>query len=329
MDALCTQLRALSPGIDAANAWPAESLDLLAEAGVYRWFVPQSHGGLAWSEADITRGYVRLASACLSTAFVLTQRSAACRRIASSTNAGLRDRLLPDLASGRIFATVGISHLSTSRRHLERPAMRARRKGSGYVLDGTSWWVSGAAQADHILVGAEIDGQHLLALVPGSAVRVGPRIELVALTSACTAAMHLDGVEVSPDDVVSGPAPPGIGMSRTGGTAGIQSSSLAVGLARAAADLVATEAVKRTYLVDPHRALTAEIDALESDLVAYAEGDDTHGKIDLRLRANALALGATQEALRVAKGAGYVAGRDPGRWCREALFFLVWSLPAG
>ena len=37
-------------------------------------------------------------------------------------------------------------------------------------------------------------------------------------------------------------------------------------LADAAADLVATEAVKRTYLVDPHRALTAEIDALAAAL---------------------------------------------------------------
>ena len=28
-----------------------------------------------------------------------------------------------------------------------------------------------------------------------------------------------------------------------------------------------------------------------------------------------------------AKGAGFVEGHPVGRWCREALFFLVWSCP--
>ena len=40
-------------------------------------------------------------------------------------------------------------------------------------------------------------------------------------------------------------------------------------------------------------------------------------------------LRATQAALGAAKGTGYVVGHPAGRWCREALFFLVWSCPAG
>jgi hypothetical protein len=31
--------------------------------------------------------------------------------------------------------------------------------------------------------------------------------------------------------------------------------------------------------------------------------------------------------LSAAKGSGYVIGHPAGRWCREALFFLVWSCP--
>ena len=48
---------------------------------------------------------------------------------------------------------------------------------------------------------------------------------------------------------------------------------------------------------------------------------------ELRTRANSLALRSTQAALAAAKGAGFVAGHPAGRWCREALFFLVWSCP--
>ena len=37
--------------------------------------------------------------------------------------------------------------------------------------------------------------------------------------------------------------------------------------------------------------------------------------------------GLTQAALAAAKGTGYVVGHSAGRWCCEALFFLVWSCP--
>jgi hypothetical protein len=42
-----------------------------------------------------------------------------------------------------------------------------------------------------------------------------------------------------------------------------------------------------------------------------------------------LALRTSQAALAAAKGVGYVVGHPAGRWCREALFFLVWSCPQG
>jgi alkylation response protein AidB-like acyl-CoA dehydrogenase len=42
---------------------------------------------------------------------------------------------------------------------------------------------------------------------------------------------------------------------------------------------------------------------------------------------NDLAMRATQAALATAKGTGYVIGHPAGRWCREALFFLIWSCP--
>jgi hypothetical protein len=48
---------------------------------------------------------------------------------------------------------------------------------------------------------------------------------------------------------------------------------------------------------------------------------------EIRARANSLVLRLTQAALMAAKGTGFVAGHPVGRWCREALFFLVWSCP--
>src|SRR4029079_8499924 len=88
--------------------------------------------------------------------FIITQREGACRRIATSGNEFLMATLLPGLTRGGLFATVGISHLTTSRRHVARPVLRATPARGGFRLDGFSAWVTGAAHADYVVVGAPV-----------------------------------------------------------------------------------------------------------------------------------------------------------------------------
>src|SRR4051812_16214309 len=87
LDELCEKLAARAEATDASGHWPVEQLGLCADYGVYQWFLPRPWGGQAWDEADIDQAYFRLAAACLTTTFVLTQRVAACRRIVDSDNA--------------------------------------------------------------------------------------------------------------------------------------------------------------------------------------------------------------------------------------------------
>ena len=118
MDQLCDQLSAWSTRWQGISDWPGESLRLCAAAGVYRWFLPVANGGYGWSDADQTRGYLRLAAADLTTTFVITQYMGAIRRIASSEHTAASERWLEPLVKAESFGTVGISHLTTSRRHL-------------------------------------------------------------------------------------------------------------------------------------------------------------------------------------------------------------------
>jgi hypothetical protein len=110
-------------------------------------------------------------------------------------------------------------------------------------------------------------------------------------------------------------------------TGGLQTSTLAIGLAGAAIDFLKAEASKRPDLAEPSESLRADWDSLRSDLLAAASDEPVCSNEDLRTRANSLALRASQAALAAAKGTGYVVGHPAGRWCREALFFLVWSCP--
>jgi alkylation response protein AidB-like acyl-CoA dehydrogenase len=332
---LCAQLAARADDVDRSGRWPTEQLALCAEAGVYEWFLDRADGGQGWSPEDVVRGYMALAGACLTTTFILTQRTGACRRIAGCHNDTLKQRWLPGLVSGEKFATVGISHLTTSRRHLGRPVLAAEETADGFRLTGMSPWVTGGAAADVLVLAATIVENHqstdreLLLAVPSGlpGMSVDEALPLVGLTASSTGPVQLEGVEVSRNEVIAGPAA-NVMLSGTGGnTGGYETSALALGLARAAIDFLADESVKRADLLPPLQALNQEHSYLVDDLLSLVRGEARCTKESVRQRANTFVLRATQAALSAAKGTGYVLGHPAGRWCREALFFLVWSCP--
>src|SRR5262249_15262407 len=147
---------------------------------------------------DLLECYEELAAACLTTCFILSQRDAACRRIQGSGNQRACRELLPPLAEGKTFATVGLSHLTTSRQHT-KPALVARPHGNGFLLTGVMPWVTGADQADHFVTGAVLeDGRQILIVLPSDlgGVTITPPLELMALAGSITAEVHCDNVEL-------------------------------------------------------------------------------------------------------------------------------------
>lgn len=329
---LCARLKESAEGVDRAGVWPREQLDWCAEADVFRWFVPQHFGGLGWNEDQILAGYLALSQSCLTTTFILTQWHAACRRISGSPNDALRSRLLPQLASGEQFATVGISHLTTSRQHVGRPVLVAQPNADGgFVLDGFSPWITSASAADLLVVGASLkDGRQLMCAVPARREGVNPQpgAELVALTSSCTDQVNFTGVTVAAEEIIAGPIENVMQTNSGGGAGGLQTSTLALGLSMAAVDFLGEQAERRDELRAVHAKLRSDTQDLLAGLADLTMGLDTsYDSGTLRTKANSLVLRSTQAALSAAKGAGFVASHPTGRWAREALFFLVWSCP--
>jgi alkylation response protein AidB-like acyl-CoA dehydrogenase len=271
-----------------------------------------------------------LSAACLTTTFIITQFTSALRRIVDSDNESIKRRLLPSLLDGRHFTTVGISHLTTSRRHLAEPVLRAEEAADGFLLDGFSPWVTGAAHAQSLVVGATLkDRRQVLVFVPTDlpGVTAPPPAQLVGLSASCTGELRCDRVAIGREFLLAGPAENVMAGKVGGKTGGLQTSALAIGLSTAALDFLAREAANRPELRGPHDSLRDELDEVGADLLALSAGDEPCTSETIRARANSLVLRATQAALAAAKGTGYILGHPAGRWCREALFFLVWSCP--
>lgn len=314
---------------DGQAVWPAPSWDLVRQAGVLRWCIPAAYGGQGLGGLDLLAGYAGLAQACLTTCFILSQRDAACRRIRDSGHEELCRELLPPLARGERFATVGLSQLTTSRQHL-KPALVAKVQGDDFLLDGVMPWVTGAPQADHLITGAVLeDGRQILAALPGNlpGVSVAPPLDLMALQGSLTAEVRCEQVLLKRRWLLAGPAEQVLAGGR-GGTGGLETSCLALGLARAAIDYLSQEAGTRAELKATAERLEQTRQNLWKEIHHLLQGTATpEAASALRARANSLVLRATQAALTASKGTGFLRQHPAQRWARQALFFLVWSCP--
>jgi alkylation response protein AidB-like acyl-CoA dehydrogenase len=322
-------LEELADTADRLPTWPDESWNVLKTVGALGWSIPTNYGGAELETRPLLLGFERLAAACLTTAFILSQRDAAVRRIRDSGREDLCGELLRPLACGGRFATVGLSQLTTSRQH-GGPALRAAPTEAGFVLDGSMPWVTGADHADHIITGASLeDGKQVLLVLPADTpgVRVGPPLDLMALEGSRTTEVNCEHVTVGRHWLLAGPAERVMSTAR-GGTGGLETSCLALGLAGAAIDHLHREADARSELRDLAGRLETDRQTVRAEMHRLGDGGGApEAALALRANANALVLRATQAALTASKGAGFVRPHPAQRWARQALFFLVWSCP--
>ncbi|MCC6416800.1 MAG: acyl-CoA dehydrogenase [Gemmataceae bacterium] len=238
--------------------------------------------------------------------------------------------MLRPLACGGHFATVGLSQLTTSRQHTA-PTLSAHATPAGIVLDGTIPWVTGAAEADHLVIGAVLDdGQQVLTVLPTElpGVSVGPPLDLMALEGSLTAEVRCVEVRLERHWLLAGPAEKVLQAGGRGGPGGLETSCLAPGLAGAALAHLRREAEARPGLRTDADWLGELHQRLREEMYQLAEGAlPPERAVGLRGQANTLVLAATQTALTASKVTGFLRRHPAQRWARQALFFLVWSCP--
>jgi len=319
---LAGALTDLAEQTSVEGPWRSGAFAALARSGLLAAFIPTDEGGTAAAEPDIMAALVAIAERCLTTALALTQWAAAVRIIAGGP-AHVKHELLPPLARGDTLTTVGISQLTTSRRHLGRPALAATRDGDAWRLDGICPWVTGGDSTQTIVTGAATDdGGQMFFVVPTDApgLAIDPPLEMLGLTGSRTSAVHFAAVKpmhVLPPATTGGP--------RTGG---LSTTALAVGAARASGRVLQREAATRPALAGIAGEFANEIATVESKLLAAANmGIEPADRDRLRADANSLVVRAAQAALTATKGAGFITGHPVERLVRESLFFLVWSCP--
>ena len=326
------RLAAMDGEIDGSSEWSSSLWDVLVEGQATRLAFPGDWGGIGDDRPETLRRYARLAEGSLTAAFILTQHDAAIRRLWAARERGRALEWLEKIRDGKAFGTVGISQLTTSRRHGPRALAAVEIGKDSYRLDGRMPWVTAAQRADVIVTGAVLeDGRQLLIALPSDrkGLKILPALELAALQASCTTEVVCEAVEAFETDVLAGPDLDVMATPGLTGTGGLETSALALGQSRAALIALTKLAPGRDDLLEPIEALNDAWRSLADDLLAAAIGkNDAPPPGKVRAQANAFVLRATQGYLTARKGTGWLRSEPAQRWARQALFFLVWSCPA-
>ena len=327
---------------DQLAAWTPELRHLIEGAPIQPQPMPQRlddlqslvdfESSIACKPLDHLRFYATVAYHSLTDAFLMTQRHAALRRILTSPNPRASDLIATHSNSGR-WISVGISHLTTSRQHLARPAVLANRIPGGWSICGTVPWVTAASLSDALVIAAcdaqEFSKQYLFYLpMRTEHVECGPSLDLLALSDSCTAEVRLVDAPLTPNELLHGPCENVLSASQSSGAGGLQTTALALGLAARIIDRIGEKSSvisEISAVAESFQSQWHELDEKMSRASIPGQKDVDSGI--LRKDANDLVLRASQAAMAIEKGAGYLASSLASQWVREAMFFLVWSCP--
>jgi alkylation response protein AidB-like acyl-CoA dehydrogenase len=126
-----------------------------AELGLLALPIPTEHDGFGGGAADLVPTMEAFGDALVVEPYLATVTCA--RLVARGGGADLRSEALPAVAGGSL--KLALAHVEAhSRYDLARVALRARREGEGYVLDGAKRVVLHASHADRLVVCARSSG---------------------------------------------------------------------------------------------------------------------------------------------------------------------------
>jgi alkylation response protein AidB-like acyl-CoA dehydrogenase len=189
------------PGADAL-------LPRLAEAGLCAVGVPETLGGTGGDAADAIEAIAQVSERSLAAGFVLWGHRTFIEYLLSSPNQALRDRLLPDLLSGRIAGATGLSNAMKFLSGLEELQIVAEADGDGFRLNGTMPWVTNLRTSGFHVAGAVGYGGAMgpfVAALPHDAAGLTRTedLDLMAMRGSNTAAIRLVDVRIGPEHLLT------------------------------------------------------------------------------------------------------------------------------
>lgn len=336
----------IAPGArdrDQRGAFPHDLVAPLAEIGAFRMVLPEELGGDGADTVSFVVALEEIARADQSVAaLVANQVGLSAMPIARFGSEEQRARWLPDLLSGKVLGSFGLTEPGGGS-DTASIRTRARRDGDGWVIDGSKTFITNAGleTTGFVIVAAKTgereDGRPAAGTfivetdTPGFS--VGPPLRKMGWRASDTREVFLEGVRV-PEAAVLGDPLRGLQQFLASLDFGrIQIATLGVGLVQSALDFSLDYASKRQAFgqrIDSFQGVAFKLADMEVDAHAArsltlraatlrdAGAPFAHEAAIAKLYASEAAMRAAHQCVQIHGGAGFMDDSDASRLFRDA-----------
>ena len=144
---------------DEAGAYPHEMNEKICALGVFGFDIPEEYGGLGFDDAHMRKasGVEMGRSSAGGLMASVGSRSIMLKPLTELANEEIRQRVLPELLSGRKGGALGITEPGGGS-DVANMKTTARKEGDEWVLNGQKMFITGGMQASYFVIGARTGG---------------------------------------------------------------------------------------------------------------------------------------------------------------------------
>ena len=331
--------------LEAADEYPSEIAEKMAELGLYGATISPEYGGLGLSAGTYVKIVERMSAVWMSVTGLYNAHlimAAAVERFGTDDQ---KSAWLPRFATGELRGGVALTEPDCGT-DLQGIRTKAVRDGDDYVIDGNKMWITNSLEGNVLAVLVKTDpnanpahkGMSLL-LTEKSAGYEGRKLDKLGYRGIDTGELQFDGVRVPAENLIGGEEGRGLQQILAGLELGrINVAARGVGLARACLDESLAYAQNRKTFGKPicqHQAIqikladmATRVEASQALVERAAAAYDTGQRCDMeagmaKLFATEAALENSLEAMRIHGAYGYSKEFNIERYYRDAPLLAI------
>jgi isovaleryl-CoA dehydrogenase len=203
------RLRPMAAAIDRTNDFPPALWEEMGGLGLLGITVPEEYGGAGMGYLAHVIAVEEIARASASVALSYGAHSNLCvNQITLNGSPAQKRKYLPGLVAGTQVGALAMSEAGAGS-DVVSMALRAEKRGAGYVLNGTKYWITNGPDADVLVVYAKTDleagSKGITAFIverkmPGFS--TSAHFDKLGMRGSNTAELIFDNVEVPAENVL-------------------------------------------------------------------------------------------------------------------------------
>ena len=331
--------------LEAADEYPREIAEKLAELGLMGATISPQYGGLGLSAVTYARIVERVSAVWMSVSGLFNAHLIMAQTVERAGTEEQKQKWLPRFASGELLGGVALTEPDCGT-DLQGIRTKAVRDGDEYVIDGNKMWITNSVEGNILAVLVKTDpdtepahrGMSLILAEKDSGYEAR-KLHKLGYRGIDTGELRFDGVRVPADNLIGGQEGRGLQQILSGLELGrINVAARGVGLARVCLEESLAYAQTRKTFGKPiceHQSIQIKLADMATRVEAArlltehaAEAYDTGERCDMeagmaKLFATEAAVENSMEAMRIHGAYGYSKEFNIERYYRDAPLLAI------